>query len=194
MKPDILVFAGSIRKDSYHRKLARAAAERLARAGANVTFADLRDYPMPIYDGDLEAAEGLPTSARTFKELLRAHDAFVIASPEYNGSFTALLKNAIDWTTRPEAGEKAGQVFRGKIAALLGGSPGAGAGRRGLRHLRELLEMIGVNVIPEQLTVAKIAPAFDAAGALTRPEDIEGLDRVLAGLETALEARQTQAA
>ena len=94
MKPKILVFAGSIRNGSHHRQLARAAAAALAKSGAYVTLADLRDYPMPLYDGDLEAAAGLPEAAKAFKELLRAHDAFVIASPEYNGSFTALLDEA----------------------------------------------------------------------------------------------------
>ena len=194
MKPDILVFAGSIRKDSYHRKLARAAAERLARLGARVTFADLRDYPMPLYDGDLEAEQGLPPTAKTFKKLLRAHDVFVIASPEYNGSFTALLKNAIDWTSRPEPGERPAEVFRGKTAALLAGSPGPGGGRRGLRHLKELLEMIGVNVLSEQLIVPKITAAFDSEGGLARPEDAAALEHLVAALGEDRQTPERQAA
>src|ERR1700759_1011464 len=96
-KPRILIFAASNRADSYHRRLARAAVESLTAAGAEVTLADLRDYPLPLYDGDLETAQGLPERAKTFKELLRSHDGVVIASPEYNGSFSALLKNTIDW-------------------------------------------------------------------------------------------------
>ena len=96
MTPRILVFAGSTRNGSFHRKLAQVAAASLEKAGASVTLADLRDYPMPLYDGDIEALQGLPDRAKAFKELLRSHDAFVIASPEYNGSFSAVLKNAIE--------------------------------------------------------------------------------------------------
>src|SRR5438552_11682893 len=140
MKPKILTFAGSIRHGSLHRNLAIEAAEALRAAGAEATFADLADYPMPLYDGDIEAAQGLPPAAKAFKELLRQHDALAIASPEYNGSFTALLKNAIDWISRPEAGEPALAVFRGKLAAIMSASPGPGGGRRSLRQLRELLE------------------------------------------------------
>ena len=106
----------------------------------DVTLADLRDYPMPMYDGDLEMA-GMPAEARSFRELLRAHDAFVIASPEYNGSFSGLLKNTIDWTSRGLGGERPGAVFNGKRAALLSASPGGGGGQRGLRQTRELLEI-----------------------------------------------------
>src|SRR5215207_10170907 len=113
-----LVFAGSTRTDSLHRKLARAAAAGLRRRGIEVTLADLRDYPMPIYDGDLEAADGLPQAAVEFRKLLAEHDLLVIASPEYNGSFPALVKNLIDWTSRPVVGERPTALYRGKKAAL----------------------------------------------------------------------------
>ena len=178
MKPRILVFAGSTRTDSYHRKLALAALASLRAAGADATFADLRDYPMPLYDGDLELMQGLPDKAKAFKELLRRYDVLVIASPEYNGSFPALVKNAIDWASRPEAGEGHLAVFRGKTAAILAGSPGPGGGKRGLRHLRELLEMIGVNVISSQVNVARVTSAFDAGGRLARTEDLTALERL----------------
>ena len=94
--PRILIFAGSTRADSYNRKLARAAVAAVRRAGAETTLADLKDYPMPLYDGDVETAQGPPENARAFKKLLLEHDGFVIASPEYNGSFPALVKNVID--------------------------------------------------------------------------------------------------
>jgi chromate reductase len=126
-----------------------------------VTLADLRDYSMPLYDGDAEAAQGIPSNALRFKELVREHDALVLASPEYNGSFSAMLKNTIDWISRPAPGEPPLAVFRGKQAALLSASPGPGAGKRGLRHLRELLEMIGMRVVPSQVTVARGFEAFD---------------------------------
>jgi len=191
MKPRILIFAGSIRKGSLHRGLAMEAAARLTAAGADATFADLRDYPMPLYDGDLEAGQGLPAAAKAFKELVRQHDAIVIASPEYNGSFTALLKNTIDWISRPEAGEPSLAVFRGKLAGIMSVSPGPAGGGRGLRHLRELLEMIGVTVIPEQLAIARASQAFDSQGRLGRPEDTEAMRTLVAGLSQTLEKRTT---
>jgi len=181
----VLVFAGSTRTDSLNRKLAKEATAELRRAGAEVTEAELRDYPMPIYDGDIESAEGLPPAAKAFKELLRQHDALLIASPEYNGSFSALVKNTIDWISRPEPGEQPLAALRGKVAALVSASPGPGGGRRGLRHLRELLEMIGVRVIPEQLAVAKAFQVVDADGHLIRPEDKAQLQRVVAELVAA---------
>jgi chromate reductase len=194
MRPRILVFAGSIRNDSYHRKLAFRAAQALAGSGADVTFADLRDYPMPLYDGDLEVAQGLPDRAKAFKELLRRRDAFVIASPEYNGSFPALLKNAIDWASRPEPGEGHLAVFRGKTAALLAASPGMGGGRRGLRHLRELLEMMGVKVIASQVAVPRVQEAFDAEGNLVRPADAAALNRLVTDLLAGAEGLHAQVA
>ncbi len=177
--PRVLVFAGSRRADSFNRKLARAAAAALQRRGLETTLADLRDYPMPIYDGDLEAADGLPPNAKAFKELLRSHDVFVIASPEHNGSFPALVKNVIDWASRPEPGEKHLEAFRGKTAALLSASPGPGGGQRGLRHLRELLQMIGVTVLGSQVTVPRAIDAFDAEGRLLRPADIDAVARLV---------------
>jgi len=167
----ILVFAGSTRADSFNRKLALAAAEALRKAGMEVTVVDLSDYAMPLYDGDMEAARGLPAHAKAFKELVRSHDALVIASPEYNGSFPAVVKNTIDWISRPEAGERHLAAFRGKKAMLLSTSPGPGGGRRGMRHLRELLEMIGVGVIATQVAMPKSGAAFGAAGELLREED-----------------------
>jgi NAD(P)H-dependent FMN reductase len=174
-----LVFAGSTRTDSLHRKLAAAAAAELRRRGVEVTLADLRDYAMPLYDGDLESSEGLPAGARAFRNLLAEHDLLVIASPEYNGSFPALVKNVIDWTSRPAAaGERSAVFYRGKRAALLAASPGQGGGRRGLRHLRELLEMIGVTVIGEPLAVGSALQAFDDEGILVRPDAVEAVERL----------------
>ena len=186
--PRVLVFAGSTRGDSVNRKLAKIAAKYLQEAGVPTTLVELRDYPMPIYDGDLEG-EGVPAKVTAFQELMRAHDALVIASPEFNGSFSALLKNLIDWVSRPIAGEGPTALFRGKIAALLSASPGRGGGGRGLRHLRELLEMIGVTVMTNQLAVAKSADAFTEDGELARERDQENLKLVLDELQSALAAR-----
>jgi chromate reductase len=169
--PRVLVLAGSTRTGSFNRKLAAVAAGELRSAGMEATLADLRDYAMPLYEGDAEAAQGVPDNARRLKEELRGHDALVVASPEYNGSFPALVKNIIDWLSRPAAGEPPLAVFRGKPAALLSASPGPGAGKRGLRHLRELLDMIGMKLVPSQVNVARAAEAFDQDGNLVRPED-----------------------
>jgi NAD(P)H-dependent FMN reductase len=180
--PKIVVFAASTREDSLNRKLARAAAARLQELGADFTYVDLRDYPMPIYDGDLEVTHGLPERAKAFKEVVRGHDALVIASPEYNGSFSALLKNSIDWASRAEPGERSNDVFRGKTALLLSASPGPGAGKRGLRHLRELLQMIGVNVVPQELAIPRASDAFGADGTLARPDEASRLEGLLRAL------------
>jgi chromate reductase len=132
-----------------------------------------------LYDGDVEASAGLPASAVAFRKLLAEHDFLVIASPEYNGSFPALVKNVIDWTSRPAAaGERPAALYRGKRAALLAGSPGPGGGRRGLRHLRELLEMIGVTVVGEPVAIAGAFQAFDEDGRLARPDDMAAVSRL----------------
>src|ERR1035437_2411913 len=192
--PRILVLAGSARLDSIHRKLARQTVEALRHAGMEATLADLRDFPIPIYDGDLEAGEGIPPAAKALKELARQHDGFAIASPEYNGSFPALLKNALDWISRPEPGEQPLEVFRGKVAGILSASPGPGGGRRGLHHLRELLEMMSVTVIPEQLAIARSSAAFDGTGRLVRAEDLAGLQELAAALAQAAAGKEETAA
>ncbi|MBV8707292.1 MAG: NAD(P)H-dependent oxidoreductase [Acidobacteriaceae bacterium] len=189
--PQVLVFAGSTRNDSVNRKLAKVAARRLEATGVSTTFVELRDYPMPLYDGDLEAEGGTPAEVTAFQELMRAHDALLIASPEFNGSFSALLKNLIDWVSRPVAGEGPTALFRGKIAALSSASPGRGGGRRGLRHLRELLEMIGVTVIASQLTVGDASNAFDENGELIREGDQQALQKILDELKTTLATKMS---
>jgi NAD(P)H-dependent FMN reductase len=192
MKPTkILVLAGSTREASTNRKLARDFAEALGNAGLEAIFADLRDYPMPLYDGDLETASGLPPAAKTLKELAREADAFAIASPEYNGSYSAVLKNAIDWMSRPEGGEGPAQVFRGKPAAILSASPGPGGGSRVLKQLRELLEGIRMTVMPHQVSIAQSGDAFDAEGRLKRPADIESLHQLTEQLAGSVRKKAT---
>lgn len=178
-----------MRSDSVNRKLAKVAAKHLQQAGVPTTLVELRDYPMPLYDGDLEAEGGVPAEVTAFQELMRMHDALVIASPEFNGSFSALLKNVVDWVSRPVAGEGPTALFRGKTAALLSASPSRSGGQRGLKHLRELLEMIGVTVITSQLAVGKASDAFTENGELAREHDQRNLQLVLDGLKSALAAR-----
>ncbi len=165
-QPRILAFAGSLRKGSYNKQLVKVAAAGARAAGAEVTFVDLRDLPLPVFDEDLEAAEGLPAQARKLKELFLAHQGLLIASPEYNSSVSAALKNAIDWVSRPVDGETPLACFDGKVAAIMAASPGALGGLRGLVTLRSILGNIRVIVIPDQVAVMKAHEAFTSDGTL----------------------------
>lgn len=183
-KPMILVIAGSTRRESVHRKLARQIVDALGAAGAEAVLADLRDYPLPLYDGDLEAEQGRPAAAEELKELARRADGFVIASPEYNGSYPAVLKNAIDWISRPDPGERHLAVFRGKPAAIVTASPGPHGGSRGLKQLRELLGMIGI-AVEKELGIPNSAEALSGEGRLARTQDIAALDSLAAAVAQA---------
>lgn len=162
----VLAFAGSLRRDSYNKKLARIAAEAARSAGAEVTFLDLVDLPLPIYDGDFEAEHGIPPNAKRLKTLMKEHQAFLIASPEYNSSISGVLKNAIDWASRAEKSEPALTAFRGKVAGLLAASPGQLGGLRGLVTVRAILGNLQVIVVPEQVALPRANEAFSAEGAL----------------------------
>ena len=162
----VLAFAGSTRRGSLNFRLAQAAAREAEALGAEVHLACLSDYPLPVYDADREASQGLPEAARAFKALLAAHDVWLIASPEYNGFFTPLLKNALDWATRREAGEPRLAAFQDKVAAIMSATPGALGGIRGLPMLRLLLNNLGVLVIPEQLAVGHADEVLGKEGAL----------------------------
>jgi NAD(P)H-dependent FMN reductase len=176
--PRILAFAGSLRKDSFNKKLVQVAAQGARNAGADVTIIDLRDFPMPIYDGDLEASEGLPANGRKLKDIFLAHHGLLISAPEYNSSITAVLKNTIDWVSRPVAGAKPLAEFTGKVAGLLSASPGALGGLRGLVHVRSILGNIGVLVIPEQQAITKASDAFAPDGKLKDEKQQQGVERV----------------
>ena len=163
----ILAFSGSTRRASHNRKLIRIAAEGARLAGGEVVLVDLGDYPMPIYNGDLEAAEGLPEFSRAFKQLLLECDGLLISSPEYNSSFSPLLKNTLDWASRAEDTDGVPlAAYRGKTAAIMSASPGALGGARGLMHLRQLLTTLGVMVLPDQQTIRHAGAAFAGDGAL----------------------------
>lgn len=165
--PRIVVFAGSARKASFNKKLARVAARALREAGAEVTELDLADYEMPVYNADLEADRGLPDAALRLKEIFAAQDGFLISSPEYNSSITPLLKNTIDWTSR-RVGDEPGLAWaKGKTAALVSTAPGALGGLRALALVRALLQHIGMIVIPRQKAVPRAREAFDEQGELT---------------------------
>ena len=182
-QPKILAFAGSTREASYNKKLVKIAAEGAKAAGAEVTYVDLRDLPMPLYDEDLEAKEGIPENVHKFKELMKANQGLLIACPEYNSSITPVLKNAIDWASRPEPGEPGLACFTGKVAALMSASPGGLGGLRGLIHVRSILSSINVLVLPAQKTIPSAFQAFDNDGRLkdaTQQAAVEPLGSKLA--------------
>jgi NAD(P)H-dependent FMN reductase len=183
MTARFLAFAGSTRRDSFNKKLVRIAAQGAEEVGAKVTLIDLRDFPLPLFDGDLEAAEGQPESAKKLKALMTEHDGFLIASPEYNSSFSGVLKNAIDWVSRPSSNELPLVAFKGKVAVLMSASPGGLGGLRGLVHVRSILGNIGVIVLPDQIAVVKASEAFNADGSLKDPKQhaaVMGLGKTLA--------------
>jgi NAD(P)H-dependent FMN reductase len=175
----ILAFVGSSRKKSINKKLLNIAASAAEKAGASVTIIDMINYPMPIYNQDLEVEQGLPEKAREFKQLLIEHDGFLIASPEYNSCFSPLLKNVIDWASRAETDDEPPlQAYKGKFACIMAASPGANGGLRGLVFLRMLLSNIGVIVLPTQLAVPHAFKAFSEDGRLLddkQQQAIEGL-------------------
>jgi NAD(P)H-dependent FMN reductase len=164
----LLFFAGSTREASFNRKLA-ALAHHLAEAnGIEAVLVDLKDYPMPIYNGDLEAKDGPPERARAFKTLLWEYEGVFIASPEYNASVTPLLKNTLDWVTRVRAkGESGLEVFKSRVFAISGASPGYYGAMRSLLSLRQILEVgMGATVIPQQIALPRAGDAFEADGSL----------------------------
>ena len=183
-QPAILAFAGSTRADSFNKKMVRVAADGARSAGAKVTLVDLRDYAMPLYDGDLEAAEGLPEAAEAFKKLMIASDGFLIGAPEYNSSISAVLKNTIDWVSRPVPDEPRLAAFQGKAAALMSAAAGGFGGVRSLAHVRSILANIGVVVLPEQVTLSQAMQAFQPDGSFHD----QGMQERVAGLGARLAA------
>ncbi len=162
----ILAFSGSARKESYNQTLIQIAARGARDSGAEVSVINLNDFPMPLFNQDLEAEQGPPENATKIKQLFINHDALLISSPEYNSSITPLLKNTIDWVSRPAEGEAPLIAYQGKVAGLMAASPGALGGLRGLVHLRSILGNIGVTVLPKQIAISKAYEAFDDQGNL----------------------------
>lgn len=165
-KPHILAFAGSLRAGSYNKKLVRIAAAAAEDAGAKVTVINLDDYPLPLFDEDVEE-RGTPENATKLKALMKAADGFLIASPEYNSSISGALKNAIDWASRPAKDEPPLVAFAGKAATIMAASPGNLGGLRGLVTLRSILGNIQVIVLPDQFTVSQAHEAFDTQDQLS---------------------------
>ncbi|KAA0211571.1 NADPH-dependent oxidoreductase [bacterium] len=179
----ILAFSASLRKESLNAKLVRVAAKAAEAEGAVVTLIHLRDYPLPVYDGDVEAATGLPENAVKLKALFKEHQGLLVASPEYNGSYPGGFKNMLDWLSRSAPGERPFAALEGKTAAIMAASPGAFGGMRLLPLLRLLLSGMRVLVLPDQLALPKAHEAFQEDGSLRDPKiagSVEALGKLLA--------------
>lgn len=182
MTVKLLAFAGSLRKDSYNKKLAAIMAKAAEKAGAEVTLVDLNDYAMPLFNEDDEAAEGIHPNALAFKKLMNESDGFLIASPEYNGSYSGVLKNTIDWASRQADGEGMLESFKNKYAVIFATSPGAFGGLRALNQLRLLLSGIGTTVLSDQVAIPKAGDAIKEDGTLASEKRQATVDRVVGRL------------
>src|SRR5215470_18720328 len=180
----LLFFAGSTREGSYNKKLALLGRHIAEANGIEAVFVDLKEYPMPLYNGDLEAKDGPPEKAREFKALLQEYQGVFIASPEYNSGITPLLKNTIDWVTRVKAkGETGLEVYKTRVFAISGASPGYYGAMRSLLNLRQILMLgVGALVIPQQLVLPRANEAFEAGGSLKD----QALQKTLTGVVEAL--------
>lgn len=168
-QPRILIFSGSVRAGSYNTKLAALVGKHLALGDADVTVISLKDYPLPIFDADLETNSGVPENAHKLKRLMQENDGVFIACPEYNAGVTPLLKNTIDWVSRlRDPGEEAKPAFKNRVFAIGAAATGDFGGMRGLIQIRATLEVgLGALVLPQMVIVTKAAQGFDAKGDLT---------------------------
>lgn len=184
--PRILAFAGSARKDSLNKKLIRAAVAMAEGKGASVTLADLADYDAPLFNEDIETASGVPEAMQRFKALMMAADGFLIATPEYNGFFPAVIKNTFDWCTRPAEGETIMAPTMGKRVGLMAATPGALGGVRAIPRLRDCMAEYGVMAVSGFATVPKARDAFDDEGNLTPAPAIKAVTGVVERLVEAI--------
>lgn len=175
----VLLFSGSTREGSYNKKLIAEAACISKSLGACATVVNLKEYAMPFYDGDLETSCGMPEGVKRFRQLMIESDVIVIASPEYNSSVSAVLKNALDWASRAESGGSSRDAYKGKTFVLLSASPGGGGGKRGLKNLQGIIEAIGGTVHSHQLSLANAAAGFDEKGMLVDPKVKQELQNIL---------------
>jgi NAD(P)H-dependent FMN reductase len=171
--PKILAFSGSVRRESLSQKFLLAAVDAVRATGGEVTLISLRDYPLPLYEGDLEETEGLPANARKLIDLIAAHPGLLIASPEYNSMITPLLKNTIDWCTRADD-----DPFPGRVAAVISASPGALGGIRSLKLAQQLLLHLGCHVVPGNAMLPQAHKAFGPDGKLTDPRALKNVQEL----------------
>ncbi len=190
LSDSILIFAGSTRVQSFNRKLAKEAARLVREAGARPTYIELQELNIPLYNADLET-RGTPRDVIRLKEFMYSHAGWIIASPEYNGSYTALLKNTLDWASSPakpgpECSEETAEnwksglkPFAGKVVGLMSASPGALGGLRSLDHLAPLLRNLQCWLTPQQFALNKATDAFDAQGHIKEPATVQRVKAVV---------------
>jgi NAD(P)H-dependent FMN reductase len=185
--PRLLFFAGSARTGSHNMRLAKLGTAIAEANGIAATFADLGDYPLPLFDQDLQNSEGIPENARKFEALMKVHTGIFIACPEYNASITPLLKNTLDWVSRiRNDGEEPLAVFKTRVFALGSSSPGGMGGLRGLNTVRTVLELgLGALVLPEQFAVPRAAEAYDEHGHLKNKDSQESFKALIQKLARA---------
>jgi NAD(P)H-dependent FMN reductase len=172
----ILIIPGSLRTGSHNARLAAAAGYQFAQAGVDVTRISLGDFPLPLYDGDLQTRSGVPKNAVNLKRMIGAHHGVLIVTPEYNSSVPPLVKNTIDWVSRvQDAPEARGQVFRERAFAIAAASESRLGGARALAALRLVLTVCHASVIPNQLALPFAAEAYDDMDRLKHPADSEAL-------------------
>jgi chromate reductase len=160
-KPKILAIPGSLRCHSFNKRVLAIAAQGAEKAGAKVTYLDLIDYPLAIYNADDHQQKGFSQNALRLQRLLNTHDGLLIATPSYNGSLPAVLKNAIDWASRPNQYYQKRDIFMDKTAAIMSASPGSLGGVRALGHLRDVLTSVKVHVLPTEVAVTFAEERFD---------------------------------
>lgn len=166
---NVLALAGSTRRDSYNKQLMTEASQIAEKMGAKVTVFDLKEYPMPIYDADLEEEHGIATNAKKLRELMIRSDAIIIASPEYNSSVSPVLVNALAWASRNDEGPSR-DAFKGKKFAIMSASPGGGGGRRGLVHLQAIIQDVGGTVVPTKVSIPRAYEYFSNKNRPVNPE------------------------
>jgi NAD(P)H-dependent FMN reductase len=188
--PKILAFSGSLRAASWNKKLVKVAADGAREAGAEVTILDLQAYPLPVYDGDIEAA-GMPENVLKLKQIFREHQGMLISSPEYNSSYSGAIKNTIDWISRKVPGEQPLEHFKDKPVAIMCATPGGKGGMRMLPMLRLLLSNIGMLVLPGQYGLGSVSEAFDPDGNL-KDEKIAAIVKGMGKSVTEMAARIAQ--
>lgn len=180
-QPRVLAFSGSARKESLNQRFLAAVVHEVKTAGGEVTLISLKDYPLPLYDGDLEDASGLPDSARKLVDLIKGHAGLLIASPEYNSMITPLLKNTIDWCTRADE-----DPFPGRVAAVVAASPGTLGGIRSLKLAQQLLLHLGCHVVPGNTMLPQAHKAFGPDGKLTDPRTVKSVQELAVKLVEAV--------
>jgi len=179
-RPRILAFSGSARRGSLNGRFLALAVAAAREAGGEVTLVDLKDFELPLYNGDLEDAQGLPGNAAKLIGLIAAHDALLVASPEYNSMITPLLKNTVDWCTRGET-----NPFEGRVAAVISASPGIYGGVRSLQLAQQLLLKLGCHIVPGQCVLPRADKALDAAGRPVDPRTQKSVEAMAAALVAA---------